>query len=136
MKKKIFALLLAVIVILTVFVGCDANGSTTITGTGNGAEPVETTTEDVLHVDSEDTEFEVVWSVEFRGATYEYLRNKATDVMYLRTSDNELFNAVYPEGFSEMTDPNTGGPLTYDNFVKYLENDGTEISESTTNSLS
>lgn len=39
-------------------------------------------------------------------------------------------------GLTVMTDPNTGGPLTYDNFVKYLENGGAEINESTTNSLS
>lgn len=55
--------------------------------------------------------------------TYTYLREKLTNTIYLMVEeDSSVGGFDGTSGITVMIDPNTGGPMMYEEFVKYIKN--------------
>lgn len=55
--------------------------------------------------------------------TYTYLREKLTNTIYLMVEeDSSVGGFDGTSGITIMIDPNTGGPMMYEEFVKYIKN--------------
>lgn len=55
--------------------------------------------------------------------TYTYLREKLTNTIYLMVEeDSSVGGFDGTSGITVMIDPNTGGPMMYEEFIKYIKN--------------
>lgn len=67
--------------------------------------------------------FEAVYSHREDGTLYQYFRERSTNTMYVWMDAQSRYGKA---GFSAMLDPETGGALTYNSWLKYLsEQNGT-----------
>lgn len=113
MKKKIklmIALALIVIVIVCSTLGCNASNTKDTTTT--------TTTTIVAEASENNFGFEEIYT-EPRYSIYVY-REISTDVMYCTYSEIVAYGGL--GGLTVMMDPQTGGPLTYENWVANYKN--------------
>lgn len=113
MKKKIklmIALALIVIVIVCSTLGCNASNTKDTTTT--------TTTTMVAEASENNFGFEEIYT-EPRYSIYVY-REISTDVMYCTYSEIVAYGGL--GGLTVMMDPQTGGPLTYENWVANYKN--------------
>lgn len=54
--------------------------------------------------------------------TYTYLREKLTNTIYLMVEeDSSVGGFDGTSGITVMIDPNTGGPMMYEEFIKYIK---------------
>lgn len=114
MKKKIklmIALALIVIVIVCSTLGCNASNTKDTTTT-------TTTTTIVAEASENNFGFEEIYT-EPRYSIYVY-REISTDVMYCTYSEIVAYGGL--GGLTVMMDPQTGGPLTYENWVANYKN--------------
>lgn len=104
--------LIAMLVFVVLFVasGC---------GASSAAEPAVDKGEGLV-VSSDFVGFEEVASFEDNRVTYIYYRCQTTNVMYVCRERRGLNGYSYG-GFTAMLDPKTNGPLTYENWLAYLE---------------
>lgn len=107
MKHQKHFCFFVVFILLAFLVGC--------TATTNAIPPEE---DDTVYVDCDDVGSEEVITFYDDGANYTYFREVATDVLYVWRDPSAHYKMA---GFSIMMDPQTGGPLTYENWVKYLK---------------
>ncbi|MEE1503872.1 MAG: hypothetical protein UGF89_06485 [Acutalibacteraceae bacterium] len=112
-----FVLLVAAVVVLSLSISVNKTDATPQKETVERTEKVDV----ALKVSNESANYEIPSSnfelvSEYDSwADYEYYRDKATDVMYVART-------YYKSGgLTEMTDPKTGLPLTYENYLKYQE---------------
>lgn len=55
--------------------------------------------------------------------TYTYLHEKLTNTIYLMVEeDSSVGGFDGTSGITVMIDPNTGGPMMYEEFIKYIKN--------------
>lgn len=79
--------------------------------------------EDTLLVSSDTYGFEEVFSTRDDDIAYIYYRCRTTNAMYVWRQHEEGIGRYGDSfgGFTAMLDPATNGPLTYDNWLAYLE---------------
>ena len=116
---------ICILAILCLFFCCPA------CSTANTTETIRynpTETEGSLVVSPDEIDFEEVASYSFYEddygkITYIYYRCRTTNVKYVWRNDEQYFGIKsYPSGgLTAMLDPETGGPLTYENWLAYLE---------------
>lgn len=112
-----FILLVAAVVVLSLSISVNKTDAAPQKETVENTEKVDVVSEGSSKTANDkilSSNFELV--SEYDGwADYEYYRDKVTDVMYVART-------YYKSGgLTEMTDPNTGLPLTYENYLKYQE---------------
>lgn len=116
--KTVLAVLIIVIVLLFIFLlsGCTMNISEdddiVIT------EDKISTSDYTLGVDAVLSTYDMTENI-----TYTYLRDKITNVMYLLVEEDHNpggFDGT--SGITVMMNPETGGPLVYEDFIKYVKN--------------
>ena len=107
MKHRKHFCFFAVLILLAFLAGCNA--------TPNAIPPEENNT---VIVDRDDVGFEEVITFHDDGANYTYFREVATDVLYVWRDPGSHYKMA---GFSIMMDPQTGGPLTFENWANYLK---------------
>lgn len=117
MKKQIVAgnILLAITIIAlcgTLFQGCASTPSNQVENTPNP-----------LQEHKKYIGFDAVYSCQDDGVNYTYYRCRLTDVIYVWREhwDDALYSDETYGGMTIMMDPETNGPLTYDNWLKRLE---------------
>lgn len=128
--RKFFVVLLMGLVVLTFMTGCSGDGA----GMAEVAEQTEIKSVATVTLEngesfiiSEDmVGFEEVLFVSYPSKGFDqgsyidtYFRDRTTDVMYVYR--NYHYGTASHAGFTAMLDPVTGGALTYDNWLKYLE---------------
>lgn len=117
MKKHVVAgnILLAITIIA--ICGVLIQGCTTVNDAAeNMTSPLQEYKDDIG--------FDVVYSYQDDRMSYTYYRCRLTDVIYVwrQHTDYKTFTSeLYSAGLSVMMDPDTNGPLTYDNWLKRLE---------------
>ena len=113
MKNKFAAFLLALILLCSFLGGC-APKETTTNNEGEQVVVVEgdnfTPKQVASFYDSE------------HDTTYIYLKDEITNVMYLCMEEDSRLNGYDgTNGLTVMMDPETGGPLLYDRWLEYVE---------------
>lgn len=103
--KRLFCLLLLVVVMLTLFTGCT---------TGEKISSISEEIKAEATKNSLSETFVLVYGNKHVD-TYFYYRDTVTDVMYV------VKDGTQEAGLTVMLDPNTGLPLTYTNWLEYKE---------------
>jgi len=116
-RKHFWAVLIALMLLLSIFSACSAAGATDATGYS------PTQAEEQLVVSPDTIGFEEVASYGDVEVTYIYYRCRTTNAMYVwRQCDEYNLTKLHTySGFTAMLDPETGGPLTYERWLAYLE---------------
>lgn len=111
MKKKIVVFGLVLMTLCAVLCGCVSKETTN-------------TVEDTVVVEGDKFTPKRVASFydSEHDTTYIYLKDEITNVMYLCMKEDRSLNGYDgTSGLTVMLDPDTGGPLLYDKWLKYVD---------------
>lgn len=117
--KKYLCLITLAVCLMVVFTGCSTNASVK---TNNNSENKQQSNEQIeLTLTEDNVGFEQLFEVfDDGGVLYVYYRDRITDTVYVYRQETRLKGYSYT-GFTVMLDPQTNSPMTFDNFIKYMQ---------------
>lgn len=117
--KRYLCLVTLLMCLMVVFTGCSTNASVQTNNSNENNHQSSARIE--LTLTKDNIGFEELFNISDNGIYYYYYRDRITDTVYVYREDTFLELAY--TGFTVMMDPQTNSPMTFDNFIKYIQED-------------